>query len=85
MATAPRSVDMGKPTSNSYTREALAIIKMVGILNAAKRNALSEREFNFLTDMGRKVDAYGLGLFVTERQLFYLRDVKDKLVGKGLV
>lgn len=67
-------------------KEAIQLVDMTrGTVEAELRANLSERDYNFLCDMRQKLKIYGRGLVVTGRQLFYLRDVKDKLVAKGVI
>lgn len=46
---------------------------------------LTQQEINFLMDMRDKAARAGMGLFVSPKQLAFLRDVKDKLVGLGRI
>ncbi len=75
----------GQDADRGNAREAMVILGIIGDVTNKVRLALTEREHAFLIDMRAKLGQYGLGLCVTGRQLFYLRDVKDRLVMKGVI
>ena len=83
----PSHVPTGIGPSQTYRAnhpEACTLLKMIGSVDW--KPYVDTGEETFLDDMYDKVAAHGAGcLNVTTRQLFKLRDIKDKLVGKGLL
>lgn len=67
------------------TPECLDLIRMMGEPRYALESNLSPRDYTFYCDMHAKAKQYGGGLVVTGRQLFWLRDIKDRLVERGVV
>ena len=67
------------------TPETLELIHMIGEIDDRKKRAINVLDYGFLLDMQGKVKQYGAGLVVNGRQLFWLRDIKDKLVQAGLI
>jgi len=74
--------DASNPMAN--TPEAIMLIRMIGEPGRMVEH-LSAWEYTFYCDMHAKVKQYGSGLHVSGRQLFRLRDIKDRLVEKGVV
>lgn len=78
----------GKPENGSLTNtpEAVILLKMIGSVDWMREGVLNSRAVTFLTDMYDKVAAGGVrNLQVTGRQLFLLRDIKDRLVDRGIL
>lgn len=76
----------GKPSYVSNTPEAIMLLNLIGKPDREEvQTHLNQQEYTFLVDMYEKWSQYGRGLVVTGRQLFYLRDVKDKLIDGGII
>lgn len=76
---APQSQDYRANNPEAYT-----LLKMIGSVDW--KAYVSDWEEIFLNDMYGKAVANGASsLNVTGRQLFRLRDIKDKLVEKGIL
>lgn len=78
----------GKPENGGLTNtpEAITLLKMIGSVDWMQEGILNSHAIVFLTDMYNKVTAGGVrNLQVTGRQLFWLRDIKDRLVDKGIL
>lgn len=83
---------LGQQTGgNSYTDvvEATEILRLIcnggtGI-RAKCEEALSQKEFTFLEEMIDRRNTMVDHLSVTGKQLFYLRDIKDKLIEAGVL
>jgi hypothetical protein len=70
----------------SDTREAIQLIEMMaeGYVKGEYKDVLSDREAEFLREQ-TVASTFKSTYSVTGKQLFWLRDIKDKLVERGVL
>lgn len=71
-------------TSERKTEESLGILKMLAGVNPESEH-LTNWERGFLEGMYDRVAARGKSVMFSGKELFRLRDIKDKLVEKGII
>lgn len=68
--------DFQNATGKKLKEAAVEVGKILGVL--IDGDLITDRDRTFVADMRQKWAQYGEGLVVSPRQLFWLRDLKDK-------
>jgi hypothetical protein len=72
--------DTSGGTAEERRVEAVKIVDMIMEMNLDKVNTLKVNDYTFVMNIRENLLKYGSNAFISPRQLFYLRDVKDKLL-----
>ena len=80
---------IGQQTGNDEWADSLEFKRLLNMVlecpKADMQRVLDSRSIVFLEDQVNRVNAVVSHLRVTGKQLFWLRDIKDKLVERGLL
>jgi hypothetical protein len=68
------AVDRTGSTPAQRADEAGHILKMI----AGREHTMSEREEAFVSQTRQRLDKFGLKTIISPKQLFWLRDIKDR-------
>jgi hypothetical protein len=74
---------LGQYTGGSDADRTRVAISILTMLEMVSHTDMRDEDKEFVLDMLEKRAMYGAALLVTGRQLFWLRDVKDKMIAKG--
>jgi hypothetical protein len=82
----PQSRGLSQQTGAGSQSQVAEATKLMGMINPVRKGnpeAIRGEDRAFLADMQDKMNNYGSGLFVSGKQLFRLREIKDRLVEEG--
>lgn len=73
------SITPDKASGADNTARASEAERILGMLDGCE-DGLKEREREFVIQMRERIEQYGKNTFVSSKQLFWLRDIKDRFL-----